>query len=66
TGRVPGVAATTLWRAEDQRPRWIRRFEEQVPARSRSALESDDEPMPWLDAVAWSALEGSDEDLIAR
>jgi hypothetical protein len=37
-----------------------------VPTRPHSARESDDEPMPWLDAVAWSALEGSDEDLIAR
>jgi len=36
SGRVPGTAATTLWTDEDDRPRWIRRFDEQGPARPRA------------------------------
>lgn len=36
SGRVPGTAATTLWTDDDDRPRWIRRFDEQGPARPRA------------------------------
>jgi hypothetical protein len=47
SGRGP-AAATTLWRDEDDRPRWVRRFDEQGPARPRAprssvALEDGDE-----------------------
>jgi hypothetical protein len=34
-GRVPAAAANTLWRDQDDRPRWVRRFDEQGPARPR-------------------------------
>lgn len=40
SGRVPGTAATTLWTDEDDRPRWIRRFDEQGPARPRAPRSS--------------------------
>jgi hypothetical protein len=40
TGRVPGTAATTLWTDDDDRPRWIRRFDEQGPARPRAPRSS--------------------------
>jgi hypothetical protein len=56
TGRVPGVAGTTLWRDEDDRPRWLRRFDEQGPPRRRvprSPLEPDEDAMPWLAGVTW-------------
>jgi hypothetical protein len=39
SGRGP-AAATTLWRDEDHRPRWIRRFDEQGPARPRASRSS--------------------------
>ncbi len=58
TGRRSGVAGTTLWRDEDDRPRWVRRFDELGPPRRRvprSPLEPDDDAMPWLTGVPWSA-----------
>ena len=45
SGRVPGTAATTLWTDDDDRPRWLRRIDEQGPARPRaprSSLGSED------------------------
>jgi hypothetical protein len=64
-GRVLAWSATTLWRAEDDRPRWIRRLDEQVPSRvpvRHASLGPEDEPMPWLAAMAWSAGDESDRD----
>jgi hypothetical protein len=58
TGRVPAAAGTTLWRNDDSRPRWLRRFDEQRPPRPRvprSAPGLDEDPMPWLDGVPWPA-----------
>jgi hypothetical protein len=40
SGRVPGTAATTLWVDDDDRPRWLRRFDEQGPARPRAPRSS--------------------------
>jgi hypothetical protein len=57
TGRVPAAAGTTLWRDEDDRPRWLRRYDEQKPQRPRvprSSLGPDEDAMPWLAGVSWS------------
>jgi hypothetical protein len=58
TGRVRTAAGTTLWRDEDDRPRWLRRFDDQGPPRRRvprSRLEPDEDATPWLTGVPWSA-----------
>ncbi len=55
SGRVPAASAP-LWRVEDDRPRWLRRLDEQrpEPARARrSSIPSDEESMPWLAGVTW-------------
>jgi len=59
-GRVPDASAP-IWRHEDDRPRWLRRLEEQRPERPRarrSSVPADDESMPWLAGVAWSDGDG--------
>jgi hypothetical protein len=52
SGRGP-AAATTLWRDEDDRPRWVQRFDEQGPARPRGPRSS-------------VGIEDRDEDLTGR
>lgn len=59
-GRVPD-GSTPIWRHEDDRPRWLRRLDEQRPERPRarrSSVPADDESMPWLAGVAWPDGEG--------
>jgi hypothetical protein len=56
SGRVPPSATPTIWRAHDDRPRWLRRLNDQQPPRTPAldpSLDLDEDPMPWLAAVAW-------------
>lgn len=72
TGRVPPSATPTLWRAQDDRPRWLRRMNDQQPRRTPvldSPSELNEDPMPWLAAVTWPSRDASDvddEDRIAQ
>lgn len=64
--RVPAAGPAPLWQAEDDRPRWVRRLDEQNPARpsvKRSAPLPDEEPNPWLESGPRSTATDGDEEI---
>jgi hypothetical protein len=62
--RAPSAAPPPLWQAEDDRPRWVRRLDDQNPARPaarRPAPPPDEHATPWLEPETQNADDGETE-----
>lgn len=62
--RAPSVAPPALWQAEDDRPRWVRRLDDQNPARPaarRPAPPPDEHATPWIEPDTQNGDEGETE-----